>query len=106
MARKYKRTNTTTHGIHHGPCFLHQTQITVISPEPGYNLSPIKRMDVEEEKKVKKVDDILKEGLISAREHAEIIVHIINGMEELRKQVVSQGEAIQELGKGKKRMLE
>ena len=63
-------------------------------------------MDVEEEKKVKKVDDILKEGLISAREHAEIIVHIINGMEELRKQVVSQGEAIQELGKGKKRMLE
>lgn len=41
-------------------------------------------MEVEEPQKVqKKIDDILKESLIAARERAEIIVHIINGMDAL-----------------------
>ena len=45
----------------------------------------------------KKIEDILKEGLISAKEHAEVIAHIINAVDAL-----SQREDAIESGKKRK----
>lgn len=59
-------------------------------------------MDIEpkEEPPVqKKVDLILKEGVVYANEIAQVIVHIINAMDTLNKRV-------EELEKGKKRKID
>lgn len=50
----------------------------------------------------KKVDDILKEGLMNAQHHAQLLVHIINSIDQLNKRV----EQLELYDKGKKRRID